>query len=516
MKNFLFSLRTQILLNLLIIMIATVALLGTLMLKMSERDILEEKVKSGRAAVASLVNAIGQNPEQPGSLASIRPFIDGFSLEGVIVVGADGKLFYPEGVRDKGSTTMSPSIQKALSSGQTVVDIGGSLVISAPIVRGEATVGALSASFSLDEVRARIGRSQRLALIYLLLDSIALILMGSFLFSRAVTRPIDRLVEATEKISEGRFDYRVEVPGSSELGLLARSFNAMIGRIKEQLSQLTRAEKEVIRSEKLASLGRMASGIAHELGNPVSALTGYLDILSRGAHSNGKEKEIVQGASREVRRMDQIIRGLLDFARQREIKLEYVDVNQVIKDVLSILTPQKILAGIDVKMDLKEGLPPARADASLLGQVIINMILNSRDAMAEGRAGPPCREVLQGERAGEDESQGGSIERAERATAMPSQGTLTFATEAKDGSLRIVISDTGTGIRKDDIPRIFDPFFTTKDPGKGSGLGLSVCERIVDSFGGKILVESELRKGSTFTILLPERHEHGKEKDTHR
>jgi nitrogen fixation/metabolism regulation signal transduction histidine kinase len=100
--------------------------------------------------------------------------------------------------------------------------------------------------------------------------------MGSFLFSRAVTRPIDKLVEATEKISEGRYDYRVEVPGRSELGLLARSFNAMVERIKEQLSQLTRAEKEVLRSEKLASLGRMASGIAHELGNPISALTGFV------------------------------------------------------------------------------------------------------------------------------------------------------------------------------------------------------------------------------------------------
>jgi len=485
MKDFLFSLRTQILLNLLIIMIATVALLGTLMLKMSERDILEEKVKSGKAAVASLVKAIGPDPAQPGSLAPLRPFVEGFSLEGIIVVGADGKLLYPKGAKDNGSATMNPSVEKAISSGQTIVDIGGNLVISAPIVRGKATVGALSASFSLDEVRARIGRSQRLALIYLLLDSIALILMGSFLFSRAVTRPIDRLVEATEKISEGRFDYRVEVPGSSELGLLARSFNAMVERIKEQLSQLTRAEKEVIRSEKLASLGRMASGIAHELGNPVSALTGYLDILSKGAHSDGKEKGIIQGASREVRRMDQIIRGLLDFARQKEIKLEDLNVNQVIKDALSILTPQKILDSIDVKMDLKEGLPPVRADASLLGQVIINIILNSRDAIVEGQG-------------------------------QGSRGVLTLSTGFRDGNIEVTISDSGVGIKKADLPRVFDPFYTTKDPGKGSGLGLSICERIVDSFGGKILVDSELRKGSTFTILLPERHEYGKEKDTHR
>jgi len=482
MKDFLFSLRTQILLNLLVLMIATVALLGILMLKMSERDILEEKVKSGKAAVASMVNAIGPNPAEPGSLTSIRHFVKGFSLEGVIVVGTDGKLLYPKEARDNVSALMNPSVQKAISSGQTIVDIGRNLVISAPIVRGKATVGALSVSFSLDEVRARIGRSQKLALNYLLLVSIALILMGSFLFSRAVTRPIDKLVEATEKISEGRYDYRVEVPGSSELGLLARSFNTMVERIKEQLSQLTRAEKEVIRSEKLASLGRMASGIAHELGNPVSALTGYMDILSKGKSSDEKEKEIVQGASREVKRMDQIIRGLLDFARQKEIKLEDLNVNHVIKDALSILTPQKILNGIDVKMDLKEGLPPVRVDASLLGQVIINMILNSRDAIIEGRG----------------------------------QGVLTLSTGFRDGNIEIAISDSGIGIKKGDLTRIFDPFFTTKESGKGSGLGLSICERIVDSFGGKILVDSELNKGSTFTILLPERREHGKEKDTHR
>jgi len=264
----------------------------------------------------------------------------------------------------------------------------------------------------------------------------------------------------------------VEVLGRSELGLLARSFNIMIERVKDQMTalrqasqKLSKAEEEVLRSEKLASLGRMAAGIAHDLGNPVSALTGYLDILIKGTRSQEKEREMLQRSYGEVQRMDRIIKGLLDFSRPRDARLEDVDVNSVVQDTLSILTPQKVLDGIEVKMELKDGLPPARANTSLLTQVVLNMILNSADA-------------------------------------MPSEGTLTLSTGAKNGSLEIVISDTGVGIRKEDIPRIFDPFFTTKEPGKGSGLGLSICQRIIDSFGGRILVESEWKKGTTFTIVL--------------
>lgn len=471
MRDFLLSLRTQVFLILLIIMLAAMVLLGTLMVKMPERDILEEKVKAGREAVSFLVAMAGSRPDDPMPL--LQPLIDTYSLNGVTLLGENRTVLFSHGALPGDVERTFAGARRAFASGHTLVDIGKTLIVSSPILKDGRAVGSLSADFPLTDVRARIGRSQKSALLYLLLVSPLLILLGAYLFFRSVTRPIGRLVEATEMISEGKFDYRVEVPGGGELGHLARSFNVMVERLRDQVMALTRAheklnraEEEIVRSEKLASLGQMAAGIAHELGNPVSALTGYLDILLKGVRSKDKEKDILQGAMREAERMDRIISGLLTFARPQEARIEDVDVNTVIRDTLTILTPQKILRGMDVKMALQDDLPPARADASLLTQVILNMILNSKDAMAAG-------------------------------------GALTLSTGMRDGGLEITVSDTGVGIRQEDVQRIFDPFFTTKEPGKGSGLGLSICQRIIDSFGGRILVESERGRGTTFTILLP-------------
>src|SRR5574341_1499514 len=195
MRDFLLSLRTQILLNLLIMMLATVALLGTLMFKMAERDILEERVKSGKAVVSSLARVVGPHLADQDDL---RRLVGPFPLDGLTIVGEKGTHVFAGTSSLRESDQSRAGAEKALASGRAVVDIGKSLMVSEPLIREGRTIGAISATFPLNDVRSRIGRSQRLVLVYLALDAVVLTLLGSWLFSRAISKPIGRLVEATE------------------------------------------------------------------------------------------------------------------------------------------------------------------------------------------------------------------------------------------------------------------------------------------------------------------------------
>jgi signal transduction histidine kinase len=276
--------------------------------------------------------------------------------------------------------------------------------------------------------------------------------------------------------------------------------------------QLKQTQEELIRTEKLASIGRFAAGVAHEVGNPLGAIFGYTSILEKEGIDREEARDYLKRIEKEIERINRIVRELLDYARPSKLEIREVDVNKVVENTLSLLSYQKNFRNIETQLELQLDLPVVMGDESQLSQVFINIVLNAIDAMPTGGTlrirteeyliensfadpmpllGPPRR------KGDPDESDYSHIRKINPLSVM----LMKFS--RGDRVVKARISDTGVGIKKEDLERIFDPFFTTKDPDKGTGLGLSISLRIVESMGGEMRVESEVGKGSAFEIYFP-------------
>ncbi len=369
-------------------------------------------------------------------------------------------------------------------------------------------------------------QTKRVLLVTILLDAIVLIIFGSFLLSRVLVKPIKDLVRLTQNISEGDFSQTIEVTSKNEIGQLIGSFNRMIERLKENQEslenyleslestnkKLKQAQEELIRTEKLASIGRFAAGVAHEVGNPLGAILGYTSILQKEGIDLEESKDYLKRVEKEIERINRIVRELLDFARPSKFEIKDVEINKVIESTLSLLSYQKDFKNIATKLDLQSDLPAIKGDESQLSQVLINIILNAVDAMPNGGrlmietrahiiknmdADRLQRVYLRRRKSDPMESDYSHMRKTDPLAALFKKFS------EGDRLVKIRISDTGVGIKKEELENIFDPFFTTKAPDKGTGLGLSISLRIVDSLGGEIKVESEAGKGSTFEVYFP-------------
>jgi hypothetical protein len=316
------------------------------------------------------------------------------------------------------------------------------------------------------------------------------------------------------------------VTSKNEIGQLISSFNRMIERLKENQEnldnhlkslesankQLKQAQEELIRTEKLASIGRFAAGVAHEVGNPLGAILGYASILQKNGIDREESKDYLKRIEKEIERINRIVRELLEFSRPSTFEIRDVETNKVLENSISLLSYQKNFRNIQTQLNLQPDLPMVKGDESQLSQVFINIILNGIDAMPEGgileiKTGehivedlfPSRLEVPYGRRRRGDPSESDYF----RLRKPDLLSSLLTKFSKGDHLVKIRISDTGIGIKKEDLERIFDPFFTTKSPDKGTGLGLSISLRIVESMGGEIKVESEVGRGSTFELYFP-------------
>ncbi|OGP57707.1 MAG: hypothetical protein A2V67_16525 [Deltaproteobacteria bacterium RBG_13_61_14] len=322
-----------------------------------------------------------------------------------------------------------------------------------------------------------------IVIVYVLLFSAVIAGFGYVLLSRVVLRPLRQILLATERLAQGDLGVRVQAMEENELGALAHAFNRMTEQIQLQqqdlrshLSALERVNRELERtqnqlifSEKLASVGRLAAGVAHEIGNPLSAILGYLEILKRHPGLGPEQNDLLQRIEKELSRIHRIIRELLDYSRPAKEEGEEVLVNQAVSAAVDLVSAQKGFPAIEPVLRLEPGLPAVRGSRHQFQQLLVNLILNAVDAMPRG-------------------------------------GRLTILTglhKVGGGEVEIRVEDTGEGIPRENLRRIFDPFFTTREPGQGTGLGLSICSRIVDSMNGRIEVESQPGRGSVFTVVLP-------------
>ncbi len=358
-------------------------------------------------------------------------------------------------------------------------------------------------------------------------DLVILHFFARSLLRRRLIGPLDRMILDARRI-EGDPDRaeRMAPVGTEELDKLAESVNAMaerlirnqqmlarnIASLDETNAELVAARDEVVRSARLASVGSLAAGMAHEIGNPLGAVITYLD-LSRGRVAAGDDPtELLEAATRESRRIDRIIRSLLDYARPQPEVEGGVDPAGVTARVRTLLEAQGRFEGIDVTWDVPDGLPLVRVDPQHLEQVLVNLVLNALDALAEMPDGAPKRTLRVSVREApwepppiphrrEGDPPGTNYAHRRRIATDPAgaRRRLLEATQV----VEVTVTDSGPGLPPELAQRVFDPFFTTKAPGKGTGLGLAICSRLVEEMGGRIDLETEAGAGATFRILLP-------------
>lgn len=313
--------------------------------------------------------------------------------------------------------------------------------------------------------------------------SVTFLLILLFFLTSTFTRPLQAMVEATDIIARGDLNHAVKITYRDEVGQLAQSFNLMTSelkkanakllhwgktlekRVEERTRELVTMQNSLIQSEKLASLGKMGAGVAHEINNPLTSILINAHLLME----NEKDPEVYESLdmiAQETTRCSNIVKGLLEFARQSPPQKDLVNINDLLIHIVNILENQIAFHNISIQKDLETDLPAVAIDPDKMKQVFWNLLINA-------------------------------------AEAMPSGGNLTISSQLSKTvkQLEICFTDTGIGIPEENMPKLFDPFFTTKKT--GNGLGLAVIYGIVQQHGGTITAESKIAQGSRFTVVLP-------------
>lgn len=352
-------------------------------------------------------------------------------------------------------------------------------------VLAAALVGA-AVLFGLGVPLAAAGRLGPGALAFVAaLVGAAVVSVGWTLLLRSVARPVERLLDAARGLGVPRDGMPVLAPAgepeAASLGVVAVAFERVAAALREERARLaakvaelertnadlTEMRESWFRSERLAAVGRLASGIAHEVGNPLGAIAGFA-ALARGRLGAGAPEvgDLLARIEEEAARIDRLVRDMLDFARPAPPVCVPIALRPAVESALRLARVQPRFHDVQVALDLAAELPRVLADEARLGQVFLNLFLNAGDAM-DGR------------------------------------GRLSVAARLEGRAVEVRVADEGPGIAPEHLPRVFDPFFTTKAPGAGTGLGLAVCHRVVDSMGGRIEASNAAGGGAVFVVWLP-------------
>lgn len=346
-----------------------------------------------------------------------------------------------------------------------------------------AVVGALYVGV-LERAYASI--RDRVILSFFALATVGFILIIALTYAMIsnITRPIGEMVAATRSIAAGRFDREVRATARGELSLLADSFNTMLAslrqmkadleewgrtleqKVRDRTDEVVRMQVRVAQSERLASLGMLAAGVAHEVNNPLGGILALTALTLEDLPPDHPDRHNLEVVVRQTERCRDIVKGLLDFSRQSDTTMEVLDVNEVIDQTLSLVGQQAAFLNVELVRDFAADLPRVNADRQQLQQVLLNLLVNAAQSMQE-------------------------------------RGRVTVGTRAAPDAVEIRVTDTGCGIPPEVIDRIFDPFFTSKQGGQGTGLGLAIAYGIVTRHRGTITASSTVGEGTTFTVRLP-------------
>jgi len=358
---------------------------------------------------------------------------------------------------------------------------------------GQKILGVLDTDLSLVKADAQLAQTSWRMLAYTLFALVDISLLTWLFVWRLVGQPLKHLKDGTKQLADGNLGYQLAVDSTDEVGELATSFNRMSlqlraaneeivawaktleDRVEQKTRELKRAHAHVLHVEKMATIGKMAAVVAHEIDNPLSGILTYARLLKkwieRGEVETSKKKDSEQCLdliADESRRCGDLVRNLLTFSHTSPVNVQTTDINTVVDRSVRLIAHQLELIGVELHRDLLEDLPPIQCDPGQIEQVLLALIMNAIDAMPRG-------------------------------------GNLWLSTRLREDAteLAIQVRDDGSGIPAEILPQIFEPFLTTKETGKSVGLGLAVSQNIVEGHRGRIEVQSEFGKGTTFTVTLP-------------
>ena len=331
-----------------------------------------------------------------------------------------------------------------------------------------AAIGAIVVEKSLAPAEASVASNRNLLIVYGLVIFVLVGIVLWLLIVRLVTQPVSNVLEQMRRVQTGDLNARAAAEAEDEVGELASGFNAMVQSLGDATRELEEShQKQIQQAGKLASIGELASGIAHEIRNPLAGIGAAVEVLAEENNLNGQRTEIVAEIRQQITRLNRTLHDLLEFARLRDPEIAPCDVHGFIRPMLALVRPDAQKFHITIEERFETDLPHVYADAGQMQQALLNILLNGVQAMAGG-------------------------------------GTLTVSTESTQrggiGIVRIKVRDTGVGIARQHLAKIFSPFFTTKH--RGTGLGLSITRTIIEKHRGTIAVDSEPGKGTTFTVEL--------------
>ncbi|MGD8833797.1 MAG: ATP-binding protein, partial [Desulfobacteraceae bacterium] len=424
-------------------------------------------------------------------------------IQTLLIVDAQRNVLYRRNSQDYDIELLEKPVEAAKANIKTEVHKLGyvwslfwwypkAVSISVPVLNNTQLDGVVAAVVPMTSIYETLRKYHKPIFFYIIINTCVLTIIGLYRIFRLYLRPIDRIILQADDFHEEEdlfFAFRHE---DNELNRLSSALNRMLTRISSdkkklrdtvrslELSnmELKNAQKEIIRSEKMASVGRLAAGIAHEIGNPIGIVLGYLEMLKGSGIGDEDKADFLRRTEEEVQRINTVIRQLLDLARPKDTQNKLVSVQSVIEDIVDVMQLQPMMSGTIIELDLKASSDLVWGNTEQLRQVFLNLLLNAADAIQSAESN----------RQGKIHVRTTVLDREEM-----SKGTI----------LQVHFQDNGDGIDLDKLQNIFDPFYTTKESGKGTGLGLAVSFMIIEGMGGTIRARSQPGQGATFSIELP-------------
>lgn len=496
------GLKTNIIVNTGIIFFFGMVLTAFMVLSLTQRlmvNSLGEKGKVSLTAVSELILSAEKSYDNvlPENLSpGIRAIMTDAGISGLMIIHSDSGRLYEYGNNEPIRKKMETSARTALVENQATIlmykDGWGLfwkharyMILSSPVEDRDGLVAGVSLLLPISPVFEKLHSVVKIMFIYICVNLFLMTFAAVHQISKVTIKPIHRLLGRATSYRADMAPTLFKEKAGNEFGQLSAALNSMLGRIsddreklKETVSslelandELKKAHKDILRAEKLASVGRLSSGIAHEIGNPLGIVSGYLELIKDESLESKTKADFIDRAEKEIQRIDRIIRQLLDYARKTKENVMSLSLDGVLRDVIDMVRVQPFMQSIVIDSEPVPESVRVKAEPDQLKQVFLNLIINAADAING-----------QGDR---------------------TEGQIDISVQQEEEIVSIQIKDNGAGIAESDLDSVFDPFYTTKEPGKGTGLGLSVCFMIIEDLEGTIGIESDGGNGTTVTIRLP-------------
>ena len=506
------GIKTNIAIKLAILLAVAMLLVDIIMIITAQRDYIQSAISKGYLLSYDIEKHLIKKPDsgmlilQPDYKDKLSAIIDMAGFSCAIIQDRNSNIIYPDSPNCPLFDELKVINKESIESSRKKTRLTGTawgvfwmqdryIVVSVPLLMDDRAEAGASIVMELENIYKVLRRTQKVLFVYFVINLFVLTFIGLYLILNIAVKPVQRIVKRAEEFREEDNFFFLYGSQDNEFDRLSKALNRLLKRVSEDKEKLIatissleksnidlkKAQNDVVRAEKLASVGRLSSGIAHEIGNPIGIIIGYLELLKQKDMPDDEKNEYIIRAENEINRVNGIIRQLLDFSRPSDVKQEIVNVHEVIEDVAEIVRFQPFTSGIDLKTSFEAEENKILSDPNQLRQVFLNLIINAADAISSSQ---------------------------NRLT-----GKLLIKSDVISGSddesinnqpvIKILFIDNGSGIPEKNIGNIFDPFYTTKEPGKGTGLGLFVSFVLLEGMGGKIKVQSVDGEGTTMSVYLP-------------